>query len=341
MIGTHFDRGYGHFTTRQNLQFNWVKLVDVPEILARPRRRRDALHPDERQLRAQRHRRSFRRRRQRRARGPAPLVRDPAPMVDAASGVQLAAAQVQDRRLRRGRGSRRDRLPRHRPAHRARARGQQRLPRVSSAAAWAARPMSARRSGRSSEAAPALLHRVDPARVQSATAAATTSTRRASRSWSTSSASTNSARMSRPIGRRRRKDAVDLPSVEICPHQLLFRPARSRAWSASKTRASSSGRITDPAFANWLKHNVRPHRVPGYVSVVISLKEPGRTPGDASSDQMDFVADLAERYSLNEARVNYTQNLILPHVARATCSPSMTSSSRRGSPPAITISWAT
>jgi sulfite reductase (NADPH) hemoprotein beta-component len=57
--------------------------------------------------------------------------------------------------------------------------------------------------------------------------------------------------------------------------------------------------------------------VPGYVSVVISLKEPGRTPGDASSDQMDFVADLAERYSRNEARVNYTQNLILPHVARS------------------------
>ena len=45
------------------------------------------------------------------------------------------------------------------------------------------------------------------------------------------------------------------------------------------------------------------------VSAVISLKEPGRAPGDASSDTMDFVADLAERYSRNEARVNYTQNL--------------------------------
>ena len=75
-------------------------------------------------------------------------------------------------------------------------------------------------------------------------------------------------------------------------------------------------RITDPAFANWLKHNVSAHRVPGYAIVVISLKEPGRTPGDASSDTMDLVADLAERYSRNEARVNYTQNLVLPHVAR-------------------------
>ena len=74
-------------------------------------------------------------------------------------------------------------------------------------------------------------------------------------------------------------------------------------------------RNTDPVFANWLKHNVRPHRVPGYSTVVVSLKEPGRTPGDASSDAMDLVADLAERFSRSEARVNYTQNLMLPHVA--------------------------
>ena len=63
MIGRRCDRGYGHFTTRQNLQFNWVKLVDVPDDPERARRCRDALHPDERQLRAQRHRRSVRRRR--------------------------------------------------------------------------------------------------------------------------------------------------------------------------------------------------------------------------------------------------------------------------------------
>jgi len=56
--------------------------------------------------------------------------------------------------------------------------------------------------------------------------------------------------------------------------------------------------------------------VPGYASVVISLKEPGRTPGDASSDTMDLVADLAERFGHDEVRVNYTQNLVLPHVAR-------------------------
>jgi sulfite reductase (NADPH) hemoprotein beta-component len=113
-----------------------------------------------------------------------------------------------------------------------------------------------------------------------------------------------------------RKDAIDLPQDErrrimsyFAPPNLSPRPIRDDA--------VDQRRITDPVFANWLKHNVRPHQVPGYASVVISLKEPGRTPGDASSDQMDFAADLAERYSRNEARVNYTQNLILPHVARS------------------------
>jgi len=113
-----------------------------------------------------------------------------------------------------------------------------------------------------------------------------------------------------------RKDAVDLPASEYARIHSYFRPPHLVP-GPIRDEGVEQRRVTDPVFANWLKHNVRPHRVPGYVSVVISLKEPGRTPGDASSDQMDFVADLAERYSRNEARVNYTQNLILPHVARS------------------------
>jgi sulfite reductase (NADPH) hemoprotein beta-component len=113
-----------------------------------------------------------------------------------------------------------------------------------------------------------------------------------------------------------RKDAVDLPASEYARIASYFAPP-DLVPGPLKDEGVEQRRITDPVFANWLKHNVRPHRVPGYVSAVISLKEPGRTPGDASSDTMDFVADLAEPYSRNEARVNYTQNLILPHVARA------------------------
>lgn len=112
------------------------------------------------------------------------------------------------------------------------------------------------------------------------------------------------------------KSAIDLPDDErrrimsyFAPPDLPERDVRDEALSAR--------RDSDPAFANWYRHNVLAHRVPGYASVVISLKEPGRTPGDASSDTMDFVADLTERFGHGEARVNYTQNLILPHVARA------------------------
>jgi sulfite reductase (NADPH) hemoprotein beta-component len=58
-----------------------------------------------------------------------------------------------------------------------------------------------------------------------------------------------------------------------------------------------------------------PHKTPGYVAVTVSLKAIGAIPGDASADQMDAVADLAEDYSHDEVRVSHEQNLILPHIA--------------------------
>ena len=113
-----------------------------------------------------------------------------------------------------------------------------------------------------------------------------------------------------------RKDTVDLPASEYARIHSYFTPPDLPP-RPGLDEGVEQRRITDPAFATWLKHNVKPHRVPGYASAVIALKEPGRTPGDASSDQMDFVADLAERFSRDEARVTYTQNLVLPHVARS------------------------
>jgi sulfite reductase (NADPH) hemoprotein beta-component len=59
---------------------------------------------------------------------------------------------------------------------------------------------------------------------------------------------------------------------------------------------------------------VHPHKAPGHAIVDVSLKVPGETPGDATSEQMELVADLADRYSKGEVRVHYTQNLVLPHV---------------------------
>lgn len=71
---------------------------------------------------------------------------------------------------------------------------------------------------------------------------------------------------------------------------------------------------TDPAFGHWVRNNTHPHRCPGYISAVISLKPAGGIPGDISAEEMVALADLAETYSLNEIRVSHEQNLVLPHV---------------------------
>jgi sulfite reductase (NADPH) hemoprotein beta-component len=70
----------------------------------------------------------------------------------------------------------------------------------------------------------------------------------------------------------------------------------------------------DNGFANWARRNVHPHKVAGYAAVTLSLKKTGVAPGDASAAQMDAVADLADRYSFGELRVSHEQNLILSDV---------------------------
>ena len=74
---------------------------------------------------------------------------------------------------------------------------------------------------------------------------------------------------------------------------------------------------SDPAFALWVDRQVAAHKQPGYAIVNISLKPRGGIPGDASAEQIELVADLTERYSLDELRVTHAQNLVLPHVKKA------------------------
>ena len=69
-----------------------------------------------------------------------------------------------------------------------------------------------------------------------------------------------------------------------------------------------------PGFWSWLSRNVHPHRVPGYAAVTLSLKKTGVPPGDLTSDQMDAVASLADAYSFGELRVTHEQNLVLADV---------------------------
>jgi len=71
---------------------------------------------------------------------------------------------------------------------------------------------------------------------------------------------------------------------------------------------------TGPGFVSWRSRNVHLHRVPGYAAVTLSLKKTGVPPGDLTADQMDAVADLADRYSFGELRVTHEQNLVLADV---------------------------
>jgi sulfite reductase (NADPH) hemoprotein beta-component len=113
---------------------------------------------------------------------------------------------------------------------------------------------------------------------------------------------------------RIRHGALALPEDEILRIREYFASPDLPALPVESI-ALERARAEDPALDRWVDQNVEPHRTAGYCLVTVSLKPIGGTPGDATSDQMDLVADLAERYSRSEIRVSHEQNLILPHVA--------------------------
>jgi sulfite reductase (NADPH) hemoprotein beta-component len=78
----------------------------------------------------------------------------------------------------------------------------------------------------------------------------------------------------------------------------------------------AAARKADRQFDAWVGNSVANHKVPAYAIVTLSLKPEGGTPGDATAAQMDAIADLADRYSFGEIRVGHEQNLVLPHVAQ-------------------------
>jgi sulfite reductase (NADPH) hemoprotein beta-component len=108
-------------------------------------------------------------------------------------------------------------------------------------------------------------------------------------------------------------DRADLPAAELARVRAAFAqtnfetlPARSDAFETAKALS--------PSLARFARNNVKPHKQPGYAIVEVSLKAIGQTPGDATAEQLDVMADLAERYSLDDLRVTHAQNLVLPHV---------------------------
>jgi sulfite reductase (NADPH) hemoprotein beta-component len=115
--------------------------------------------------------------------------------------------------------------------------------------------------------------------------------------------------------------ALDGPSINADPEEV----ARIAAYFASPayealplvSQAFEAAKAANPAFSSWTKTSLFPHKQPGYAAVTISLKTVGEAPGDATSAQMRAIADLADRYSFGEIRVTHHQNLVLPSVKQA------------------------
>jgi sulfite reductase (NADPH) hemoprotein beta-component len=111
-----------------------------------------------------------------------------------------------------------------------------------------------------------------------------------------------------------RTPELELPEAEVARVAAFFAPPPYEALPASETQRNSLALGRDRELGNWVKNNVFGHKVPGYSAVVISIKVPGVPPGDVSDTQLDAIAGLADRYSFGHVLVTHTQNLVLPDV---------------------------
>jgi len=104
---------------------------------------------------------------------------------------------------------------------------------------------------------------------------------------------------------------------DIAARFQLPHDAHDSASTTPENKSSTRSILPTPAFINWQSQNTRPHKNPNHAIVVISLKPAGGIPGDLDAERMREVADLARRYSQNELRVTHRQNLVLPHVRQS------------------------
>ena len=110
--------------------------------------------------------------------------------------------------------------------------------------------------------------------------------------------------------------SLKLPKEEVDRIAKHFEPPDFRVLEDAAPDVDARMK-SDPGFAAWVHHNCVDHKVSGYEIANISLKPVGEPPGDATAEQMDLVADLADEFSFGELRVTHAQNLVLPHVERA------------------------
>ena len=122
-------------------------------------------------------------------------------------------------------------------------------------------------------------------------------------------------RVEREFAEIKASGTLQLPEAEMQRIAAYFTPPTFEELSNTSPELEAAKK-SDPAFANWVRTNVDAHKVPGYAVATISLKPVGQTPGDASSDQMDALADLMDEFGQPEIRVTHEQNLVLPHVRK-------------------------
>jgi sulfite reductase (NADPH) hemoprotein beta-component len=114
---------------------------------------------------------------------------------------------------------------------------------------------------------------------------------------------------------RIRDGVLHLPKADIDAINSWFAPPPYRDLP-DHSAALEAARRSDRAFDRWVRNNVAPHRVAGHAIVTVSLKPAGAPPGDATDRQMEVLADLGLKYSHDELRISHEQNVILPHVEK-------------------------
>ncbi len=113
------------------------------------------------------------------------------------------------------------------------------------------------------------------------------------------------------------KDSVLKLDQQEIERMKSFFTAPDYDQNAAEDNSFEAAEKSNKAFATWVKRNLFVHKIAGYKAVIISLKAPGIAPGDATDEQMDHIADLADHYSYGEIVVTHDQNLVLPNVKQA------------------------
>ncbi len=112
----------------------------------------------------------------------------------------------------------------------------------------------------------------------------------------------------------KKSGTLQVPQAELDRIAAYFAPPEFESLPEASPEFDAA--LADKDFANWAKTNLTPHKIPGYSIATISLKNIGATPGDISADQLDSVAGLMDEFGYDEIRVTHEQNVVLPHVKK-------------------------